>query len=156
VDSLKFSACPLSPRLFNSARKEKHTKRTCTGAISLLIIVTIPFVFIPSVALAIEYTFTTIGVPAATLTEAFGINDAGQVLGVCAQSGSDHGLLLTPIPASITVVLDIEPESINPESKGKIPVAMFSTENFNASTQIHPRSLTSGHTNCQRTEVGLQ
>jgi hypothetical protein len=95
-------------------------------------------------------------VPAATLTEAFGINDAGQVLGVCAQSGSDHGLLLTPIPASITVVLDIEPESINPESKGKIPVAMLSTENFNASTQIHPRSLTSGHTNCQRTEVGLQ
>src|SRR4051812_1310373 len=40
------------------------------------------------------YTFTTFDVPGATVTQAFGINDAGQIVGIFrGATGSTHGYL---------------------------------------------------------------
>jgi hypothetical protein len=43
------------------------------------------------------------------------------------------------------VAIDIIP-SINPKSNGKIPVAILSTNDFNAPVQVNPNTLTFGHT----------
>jgi hypothetical protein len=44
-----------------------------------------------------SYTFTQIDVPGAS-TDAFGINDAGQIVGLFSNSTGTHGFLATPIP----------------------------------------------------------
>ena len=45
---------------------------------------------------AAPYTFTTLNVPGASETQAFGINNAGQVVGTFANSGSgSHGFINT-------------------------------------------------------------
>lgn len=52
------------------------------GIIFLVIILTIPLVFLPTATLAIDYTFTTIDVPDATTNwGAYGINDSGDIVG---------------------------------------------------------------------------
>jgi len=44
-------------------------------------------------------TFTTIGVPGAEFeTQAFGINDSGQIVGAFSDSSGTHGFLATPVP----------------------------------------------------------
>ena len=52
------------------------------------------------------YTFTTIDVPGASFpsTEAFGINDGGQIVGSIGDALS-HGFVATPVPEPATWVL---------------------------------------------------
>jgi len=82
-------------------------------------------------------TFTTIDVPGAAFTEAHGINDRGQIVGFYGDgSGRADGFLATP--QVIVVTIDIKPgefpNSINLKSKGKIPVAILTTNTFDATT----------------------
>jgi len=81
-----------------------------------------------------------------TLTEAFAINDAGQIVGNGVINGEQHAFLLAPIPFEVTIEImpGCGPNSINPKSKGKIEVSILS--NFDASSQIDVRSLTFGQT----------
>src|SRR5262245_7968063 len=107
--------------------------------------------------LAASYTFETIDVPGGLGTQACGINDRGQIVGEYDATGEKHGFLLTegtftpigvyfpgghgflatPIQV-ITVTMDIKPgefpNSINPRSHGKIPVAMLTTDALDATT----------------------
>ena len=48
-----------------------------------------------SSASAAPYTFTILDVPGASLTEAIGINNAGQVVGVLGDSSGQHGFINT-------------------------------------------------------------
>src|SRR5712691_5299723 len=57
-----------------------------TAAIVILLV-------LQSAALAIPYTFTTLDVPGATSTEAFGINRAGQIVGLYSNATGEHGFL---------------------------------------------------------------
>src|SRR5713101_4355978 len=41
------------------------------------------------------FTFTTIDFPSSTGTDAFGINDSGQMVGEYLSGGTDHGFLLS-------------------------------------------------------------
>ncbi len=56
------------------------------------------------------------------------------------------GFVLPPLEVSIDIKPGGGPNSINPKSNGKIPVAILSTKEFNAPSQIDPNSLTFGHT----------
>jgi probable HAF family extracellular repeat protein len=83
--------------------------------------------------------FTPLDVPfsGALFTEAFGINNLGQIVGFYPDSsGGTHGFLATP--QVIVVTIDIQPgsdpASINPKSNGKIPVAILTTDIFDATT----------------------
>jgi probable HAF family extracellular repeat protein len=83
--------------------------------------------------------FTPLDVPfsGALFTEAFGINNLGQIVGFYSDgSGRAHGFLATP--QVIVVTIDIQPgsdpASINPKSNGKIPVAILTTDIFDATT----------------------
>jgi len=65
----------------------------------------------------------------------------GDLIGVNGSiSGFSWSLLTTVIN------IDISPNSINPKSKGRIPVAILSTKNLDAPSQIDPNSLTFGRT----------
>jgi probable HAF family extracellular repeat protein len=83
-----------------------------------------------------------------TVVYAWDINDAGQIAAQAIHpDGYDHAVLLTPWRS---VPLDIKPgsfpNSINPRSKGKIPVAILSGPTFDAPAQVDPGSLTFGRT----------
>ena len=57
------------------------------------IVFALAFGFAPMV-LAVPWTFTTIDVPGVSVTHAFGINNAGQIVGAFKDSGgSFHGFL---------------------------------------------------------------
>ena len=43
-----------------------------------------------------QYTFTTIDVPGAYQTVAYGIDASGQIVGVYVDAGGGHGFLATP------------------------------------------------------------
>jgi probable HAF family extracellular repeat protein len=92
--------------------------------------------------------FTLINVPGSPYTNAFGINDSGQIVGGYNDATAHHGFLATPVAQPVPI--DIKPgddiNSINLKSKGKIPVAILSTENFDALSQIILTSLTFGRT----------
>jgi hypothetical protein len=45
-----------------------------------------------------RYSFTTLDVPGSTFTEAWGINDSGQIVGSYEEIGGWHGFLATPVP----------------------------------------------------------
>jgi probable HAF family extracellular repeat protein len=83
-------------------------------------------------------TFTTIDVPGARSTYLQGINVVGQLVGWIFDATRDgfHGFLATP--QVIVVTIDIQPgsdpASINPKSNGKIPVAILTTDTFDATT----------------------
>jgi probable HAF family extracellular repeat protein len=85
------------------------------------------------------------------LGTAFAINNSGQIVGIGRFGGVEEhrAFLLTAIPV-IEVAIDIKPgsypNSINPKSKGKIPVAILSTEGFDAPSQVDRDSLTFGST----------
>jgi hypothetical protein len=90
-----------------------------------------------STAHAASYTFTTIDVPGSITTVADGINTAGQIVGFYGDgSGRADSFLATP--QVIVVTIDIKPgefpNSINLKSKGKIPVAILTTNTFDATT----------------------
>jgi probable HAF family extracellular repeat protein len=79
---------------------------------------------------------------------ALDINDAGQIVADARHSnGSEHAVLLTPWRS---VPIDIKPggfpNSINPKSRGKIPVAILSSPTFDAPAQVDRGSLTFGRT----------
>jgi probable HAF family extracellular repeat protein len=70
---------------------------------------------------------------------ALAINGKGEI----AAQGSKgivypHALLLTPVPESTKISIDIKPgqfpNDINPKSQGKIPVAILTTDTFDATT----------------------
>jgi probable HAF family extracellular repeat protein len=80
------------------------------------------------------------------------INERGQIIGSSNTiTGEQHAVLWQPI---ISIDIDIKPGSfpnnINPKSKGKIPVAILSTKDFNALSQIDLNSLTFGRTGDER------
>lgn len=84
----------------------KRSSKICIGLISLAVILTIPLVFFPPAALAIEYTFTPIDVPGSNFTQAFEINDLGQIVGDyrIPPNSVDHGYLLN---GGIYLLLDV-------------------------------------------------
>ncbi len=90
--------------------------------------------------------------PGASNTQAFGINDSGTIVGFYSDASGSHGFVGSPVskldPKAVSI--DIRPWShlniINPKSKGKIPVAILSTKDFDAPHQIDPNSLTFGST----------
>jgi probable HAF family extracellular repeat protein len=44
-------------------------------------------------------TYTTLDVPGSTSTQAWGINDSGEIVGTYADAGGgQHGFLATPVP----------------------------------------------------------
>lgn len=72
----------------------------------------------------------------------------------CGNGGSGGGNLIFSVeevsPPSIEVTIDIKPGNqtnpINPKSSGKIPVAILSTPDFNAPSEVDKTSLTFGRT----------
>ena len=54
-----------------------------------------------SSASAAPYTFTTLDIPGAILTEAIGINNAGQVVGFFRDSSGTHGFVASPVPVPL-------------------------------------------------------
>jgi probable HAF family extracellular repeat protein len=51
-----------------------------------------------------EFTYTTLDVPGSALTQANGINDAGQIVGYYEDaSGREHGFLAVPEPSTFTL-----------------------------------------------------
>jgi probable HAF family extracellular repeat protein len=76
-------------------------------------------------------------VPSAISTQCNGINDQGQIVGsYFTQPLPILGFIATP--EVLIVVIDIQPgsdpASINPKSNGKIPVAILTTDTFDATT----------------------
>lgn len=60
--------------------------------------------------------------------------------------GSDTIQAIKVIPVDTDIKPGSDPNSINPNSKGKIPVAILSTEDFDATTEVDRESLTFGRT----------
>ena len=93
-----------------------------------------------------------IDVPGAFYTDAIGFNESGIIVGYYGDATGSHGFVASPVskPVSKPVSIDIKPgdhsNSINPKSKGKIPVAILSTKDFDAPNQIDLKSLTFGRT----------
>ena len=78
------------------------------------------------------------------ISSAIDINDKGQIIAqgiVDEENGIYHAFLLTPVPSTIEVDIDIkpgsEPNSINLKSNGVVPVAILSTIDFEA-TAVDP------------------
>ena len=59
-------------------------------------------------------------------------------------------MLVDSLTVTVLVSIDIkpgsDPNSVNPRSKGKIPVAILSTADFDATTEVDKGSLTFGRT----------
>jgi hypothetical protein len=93
-----------------------------------------------------------IDVPGASYTDAIGINDSGIIVGYYGDTTGSHGFVTSPVSKLVSkpVSIDIRPRDrlnrINPKSKGKIAVAIFSTKDFDAPHQIDLKSLTFGST----------
>ena len=79
-----------------------------------------------------------------SLTFAFASTDYPEMIGI--DSVTITGDPIAPVLVSIDIKPGSYPNSINPKSKGKIPVAILSTEGFDAPNQIVPNSLTFGAT----------
>jgi probable HAF family extracellular repeat protein len=69
---------------------------------------------------------------------AVAINGKGEIAAIGSKGTVLHALLLTPVPESTKISIDIQPgsdpASINPKSNGKIPVAILTTDTFDATT----------------------
>jgi probable HAF family extracellular repeat protein len=101
---------------------------------------------------------TTIDVPGAQSDVVWGINNRSQIVGAYADAEQMvHGFIATPIPKSpLTVTIDIKPGSdpapINPKSQGKIPVAILTTDTFDATT-VNAASVRFGATGIEAAPV---
>jgi len=93
-------------------------------------------------------SFTLIDVPGASGTEANGINDSNNIVGLYYDAEGLHGFLATPVlePVTIDIKPGSYPNSINLKSKGKISVAILSTNDFNTPSLVDPNSLAFGRT----------
>ena len=71
-----------------------------------------------------------------TLQFATGINASGQIAGIGIHNNQVSGFLLTPVPPTQEVTIDIKPgdpsNTINLRSNGVIPVAILSSASFDA------------------------
>jgi probable HAF family extracellular repeat protein len=79
-----------------------------------------------------------------TLSEAFGINDTGQITGTGAINGATHAFLLNPVvPYNAYVQQPINPEgsSIFNASRGVIPVKFTLSLNGTATCQLPPATI---------------
>ena len=86
-----------------------------------------------------ENAVTLIDVPDSLVTEVWGINNRGQIVGVYADADLHRRCFFaTPTSEPMTVAVDIKPGSdtnpINPRSNGKVPVAILTTDTFDATT----------------------
>jgi len=86
-----------------------------------------------------ENALTMIDVPDSLATEVKGINNSSQIVGLYADTDQRvHCFFATPTSEQITVVVDIKPGNgtnpINPRSNGKVPVAILTTDTFDATT----------------------
>jgi probable HAF family extracellular repeat protein len=98
--------------------------------------------------------FTTFDMPGAATATPVDINNRGQIVGVYSDSsGGTHGFL-----ATLQVTLDIKPgefpNSINLKSKGKIPVAILTTDTFDATT-VKASTVRFGNTGDEAAPVGV-
>jgi probable HAF family extracellular repeat protein len=86
------------------------------------------------------------------LGTAFAINNHGQIVGYGRLGGVEEhrAFLLTPVPSTIEVDIDIRPWSkrnpINYKGHGILPVAILSTPDFDAPSKVDQNSLTFGAT----------
>lgn len=88
----------------------------------ILLIILLPFTgWLPALATATEYTFTTLDAPDAATIEALGVNVT-------------HRFPTTP--AFKLVKMDIEPACFNQDDKGVIPVGIFGSAGLDV-TQIN-------------------
>lgn len=75
------------------------------------------------------------------ITEATGINNSGQIIGMGIVNGARHAFLMTPM---IEVAIDIKPgdssNSINLGSAGVVPVAILSSPTFDAQ-DVNPNTV---------------
>ena len=90
-------------------------------------------------------TFSKIAFPGAVATEAVGINDEGDIVGLYQDSvGNLHGFLATPATTTIRVAIDIRPTScpnpINVGAPGDLPLAILGTASFDV-TKVDPSSV---------------
>lgn len=87
-------------------------------------------------------TFITIDGPDGIITTLNGINNLGQIVGWTDSKG------FVATPTAITVTIDIRPWSklnpINYKSRGVLPVAILSTDDFDAPNKVDQNSLTFG------------
>jgi hypothetical protein len=88
--------------------------------------------------------------PGYTDAGAFGIDENGNIVGFAlgpATANFRHAVLWTrPIKLTIDIHPDGQPNSINPGSRGRIPVAILSTPAFDPTTEIDRGSVTFGRT----------
>src|SRR4051794_5276606 len=68
---------------------------SCWTMLSIVAILITTSITAASSAYGAAFTFTQIDVPGAYITYAYGINDAGQIVGVFTDSTGDHGFLDT-------------------------------------------------------------
>jgi probable HAF family extracellular repeat protein len=84
---------------------------------------------------------------------ALGIDDRGQIVGWARETSGGqflHAFVWKPVPRETAVAIDIKPgsgtNSINPQSNGRIAVAILSSADFDAGVQTDSSSLTFGRT----------
>ncbi len=84
---------------------------------------------------------------------ALGIDDRGQIVGWARETSAGqflHAFVWKPVARETAVTIDIKPgsatNSINPQSKGRIAVAILSSPDFDAAAQTDASSLTFGRT----------
>jgi hypothetical protein len=89
-------------------------------------------------------SYSSLDYPGASYSITLGINDAGQVVGFYGDATGGHGFIVTLV---IEVEVDIkpgsDPNSINLKSKGVIPAAILTTDDFDATT-VDPLSVQFG------------
>jgi probable HAF family extracellular repeat protein len=87
----------------------------------------------------LENALIMIDVPDSLATEVTGINNSRQIVGLYADAdGHVRCFFATPTSEPITVAVDFKPGSatnpINPRSNGEVPVAILTTDTFDATT----------------------
>jgi hypothetical protein len=79
-----------------------------------------------------------------------GLNNGGQIVFGAELANGTRGIFLATPVTLVAVTIDIKPgdfpNSINPRSKRKIPVAILSSPTFDAPAHVHQGSLTFGQT----------
>ena len=70
-------------------------RRMCSVRYVALVLSAVALIITASSLRASAFTFTTIDVPGATATEAFGINAAGDIVGFFTNASGAHGFLLS-------------------------------------------------------------
>lgn len=79
-----------------------------------------------------------LGTLGGNFASAFDINSDGQIVGDSSTSSGENHAVLWALPTKVDIAIDIKPKgqpnSINLKSNGVIPVAVLTTDNFDANT----------------------